>query len=295
MGLVRGDRGRRRASSLELVRQVRRDGQIRETELRACARPRRAAAHVTARVAPLSSRLVLALVEDRTRERRVEAIRRDFVANVSHELKTPVGALNLLAEAVSEAADDPEAVHAVRRPDADRERAARPGWCSRSSSCPGCRATTRSTTPSAVDVDAIVDRGDRPSAHRRRRQAASTVVARRRARPAGPRQRRAGRASRVGNLVANAVAYSARRLARSSVAATRRRADGRHRRSPTRASASRPTRSTASSSGSTASTRPGTAPPAAPASACRSSSTSPPRTAARCGSGASRARARRSR
>ena len=56
------------------------------------------------------SRLVLVLVEDRTRERRVEAIRRDFVANVSHELKTPVGALNLLAEAVAEAADDPEAV-----------------------------------------------------------------------------------------------------------------------------------------------------------------------------------------
>ena len=43
---------------------------------------------------------MLALVEDRTRERRVEAIRRDFVANVSHELKTPVGAIRLLAEAV---------------------------------------------------------------------------------------------------------------------------------------------------------------------------------------------------
>ena len=69
------------------------------------------ARHVAARVAPLGSQLVLVLVEDRTRERRVEAIRRDFVANVSHELKTPVGALNLLAEAVGEAADDPEAVH----------------------------------------------------------------------------------------------------------------------------------------------------------------------------------------
>ena len=89
----------------ELVRQVRRDGQIRETELVMSRGRAVAPLHVTARVAPLSSRLVLALVEDRTRERRVEAM-----ANVSHELKTPVGALDLLAEAVQEAADDPEAV-----------------------------------------------------------------------------------------------------------------------------------------------------------------------------------------
>jgi two-component system sensor histidine kinase SenX3 len=68
------------------------------------------ARHVTARVAPMGSRLVLALVEDRTRERRVEAVRRDFVANVSHELKTPIGAIRLLAEAVLDAAGDPEAV-----------------------------------------------------------------------------------------------------------------------------------------------------------------------------------------
>jgi two-component system sensor histidine kinase SenX3 len=93
-----------------LVGQVRRDGQIRETEL-LIRRSGLSARHVTARVAPLSSRLVLALVEDRTRERQVEAVRRDFVANVSHELKTPVGALRLLAEAVQDAADDPQAVH----------------------------------------------------------------------------------------------------------------------------------------------------------------------------------------
>ncbi|MGH3671174.1 MAG: sensor histidine kinase [Pseudonocardiaceae bacterium] len=43
---------------------------------------------------------------------RLEATRRDFVANVSHELKTPVGAMALLAEAVLDAADDP---HEVRR------------------------------------------------------------------------------------------------------------------------------------------------------------------------------------
>jgi two-component system sensor histidine kinase SenX3 len=93
----------------EMIRQVRRDGQIRETEL-VLARPGGIPRHVTARVAPLGSRLVLALVEDRTRERRVEEVRRDFVANVSHELKTPVGAIRLLAEAVHDASDDPEAV-----------------------------------------------------------------------------------------------------------------------------------------------------------------------------------------
>lgn len=93
----------------ELVRQVRRDGQIRETEL-TITRTGIPARSVSARVAPLGSRLVLVLVEDRTRERRVEAVRRDFVANVSHELKTPVGAIRLLSEAVADAADDPEAV-----------------------------------------------------------------------------------------------------------------------------------------------------------------------------------------
>jgi two-component system sensor histidine kinase SenX3 len=109
LGLVRGSEVAVEELA-DLVRQVRRDGQIRETELVMSRGRAVAPLHVTARVAPLSSRLVLALVEDRTRERRVEAIRRDFVANVSHELKTPVGALNLLAEAVQEAADDPEAV-----------------------------------------------------------------------------------------------------------------------------------------------------------------------------------------
>ena len=53
---------------------------------------------------------VALLLDDVTETRRLEAVRRDFVANVSHELKTPVGALTLLAEAVQEAADDPDAV-----------------------------------------------------------------------------------------------------------------------------------------------------------------------------------------
>ena len=124
MGIVR-DHAITESKLAELVRQVRRDGQIRETELE-MQRPGMPPRHVTARVAPLSSRLVLALVEDRTKERRVESIRRDFVANVSHELKTPVGAIKLLSDAVVDAADDPEAVQRFAgRMHAESERLAR--------------------------------------------------------------------------------------------------------------------------------------------------------------------------
>jgi two-component system sensor histidine kinase SenX3 len=62
------------------------------------------------RAAPLPDDRVLLLLDDRTRVQRAEEARRDFVANISHELKTPVGAIGLLAEAVGGAADDPEAV-----------------------------------------------------------------------------------------------------------------------------------------------------------------------------------------
>jgi two-component system sensor histidine kinase SenX3 len=109
-GLVRDDR-LLAPDLLELARKVRRDGEIREAELELPRGPLGGSTlAVLARVAPLGSTLVLLLVEDRTEERRVDAVRRDFVANVSHELKTPVGAVSLLAEALLDAADDPEAV-----------------------------------------------------------------------------------------------------------------------------------------------------------------------------------------
>jgi two-component system, OmpR family, sensor histidine kinase SenX3 len=97
------------ADLLDLARQVRRDGEIREAELELAIGPAGSRA-VHARVAPLGASLVLLLVEDRTEARRVDQVRRDFIANVSHELKTPAGAISLLAEALADAADDPETV-----------------------------------------------------------------------------------------------------------------------------------------------------------------------------------------
>ncbi len=109
-GLVRGS-DLAQPELLGLARQVRRDGVIREVELELPQGPAgRPGLVVFARVAPLGSAHVLLLVEDRSEARRLEEIRRDFVANVSHELKTPVGGLALLAEAVLDAHDDPEAV-----------------------------------------------------------------------------------------------------------------------------------------------------------------------------------------
>ena len=62
---------------------------------------------VNARAVQLGDGFVLLLVEDRTDTHNLEETRRDFVANISHELKTPIGAISLLAEAMQSAADDP--------------------------------------------------------------------------------------------------------------------------------------------------------------------------------------------
>ncbi|MDO4899721.1 cell wall metabolism sensor histidine kinase WalK [Actinomyces sp.] len=66
--------------------------------------------HLRVRVAAIGRGRTLVLIGDRTAARRVEEMRRDFVVNASHELKTPVGAISLLAETVRENADDPALV-----------------------------------------------------------------------------------------------------------------------------------------------------------------------------------------
>jgi two-component system sensor histidine kinase SenX3 len=95
----------------ELVDKVRRSGEPASEELELARGPfGDANIHLSVRIARLGSRYILLLAEDRTESFRLESVRRDFVANISHELKTPIGAVGLLAEALDGASDDPEQV-----------------------------------------------------------------------------------------------------------------------------------------------------------------------------------------
>ncbi len=96
---------------ITLVDQVRRTGESISEELHLSRGPfGDAAIYLQVRVARLGARYVLLLAEDRTEAYRLEEVRRDFVANISHELKTPIGAVSLLAEALVAASKQPEQV-----------------------------------------------------------------------------------------------------------------------------------------------------------------------------------------
>jgi two-component system, OmpR family, sensor histidine kinase SenX3 len=69
--------------------------------------PRRSVVVTTRPLGVEGARCAVAIVEDVTERRRLEAVRTDFVANISHELKTPIGAIGLLAETL-QAEDDPD-------------------------------------------------------------------------------------------------------------------------------------------------------------------------------------------
>lgn len=97
---------------LALVRAVRRLRQYQEGTVELPRGPIGEGTHdLLVRVSPLGERgLVVVLIFDDSEYRRLDAIRRDFIANISHELKTPIGALSILSEAVLGASDDPQAI-----------------------------------------------------------------------------------------------------------------------------------------------------------------------------------------
>jgi two-component system sensor histidine kinase SenX3 len=109
-GLVRGHTVVHR-ELLDMTAGVRRDGVILEKQLELPRGPLgQGTIIVQVRAAMLGEEYILLLADDRTEITRTEEIRNDFVANVSHELKTPVGAISLLAEALESSADDELAV-----------------------------------------------------------------------------------------------------------------------------------------------------------------------------------------
>lgn len=96
---------------LDLVAGVRRTGEPVATELLLTRGPfSDATMQLDVRVARLGTRFVLLLADDRTEARRLDEVRRDFIANISHELKTPIASVSLLAEALDQAADEPDRV-----------------------------------------------------------------------------------------------------------------------------------------------------------------------------------------
>jgi two-component system sensor histidine kinase SenX3 len=97
---------------LALIRVVRRTDQSQEGDVEIPRGPvGEGVKNLQVKVTPLGNEgMILVLADDVSEADRIDAVRRDFVANISHELKTPIGALSILSEAVLQASDDPAMV-----------------------------------------------------------------------------------------------------------------------------------------------------------------------------------------
>jgi two-component system sensor histidine kinase SenX3 len=97
---------------LALIRVVRREDQSQQGNIEIPRGPvGEGVKNLLVKVTPLGKDgLVLIVADDVSEGDRIDSVRRDFVANISHELKTPIGALSILSEAVLQASDDPAMV-----------------------------------------------------------------------------------------------------------------------------------------------------------------------------------------
>ena len=163
--------------------------------------------NVSVRATRLSSLLVLVVIRDITEQERVEQMRRDFVANTSHELKTPVGAVSLLAEAIESAADDPDQVRAfARRLTAEAARLA--SLTSRVMSLSRLQSADDLAATDDIAVDSVV--ASAIEAHGTAADAAGVTLVRGGDRGLVVRGDQQILSEAVGNLIANAIAYSPR-------------------------------------------------------------------------------------
>ena len=163
------------------------------------------ATHLELLLSPLPQGAVLVTGEDRSADRRFVEARRDFVANITHELKTPIGAILLLSEAIDATADDPDAVRGfVTRLTSETERLNE--LVSHILALSRLQAEDPMLAAEPVDVDAVVE----ASLQRCRPRAAAREVALSSGPPSGLTV--LGDAHQletaVTNLVQNAIAYS---------------------------------------------------------------------------------------
>lgn len=169
---------------------------------------------------PLGDGYTVIEAVDHSEAARLEAVRRDFVANVSHELKTPVGAIALLAEAVLDAADDAEEVR--RFGGKILHESTRLGTLvTELISLSRLQGAERLPDLNVVDVDAVV----REALGRTRLSAESSDISVTADNPSGllVEGDRTLLVTALSNLLANAVAYSPQH---SPVSVSRRLTDG---------------------------------------------------------------------
>jgi len=94
----------------ELVRRARASRKVESFEGTLVVGMQKDRLQVSAKASPVAGEYVVLVLEDLTQQSRLDRTRRDFIENISHELKTPIGAIALLAEAIQGAEDNPEVV-----------------------------------------------------------------------------------------------------------------------------------------------------------------------------------------
>ncbi|QEV99362.1 two-component sensor histidine kinase [Microbacterium caowuchunii] len=160
---------------------------------------------VAARGSRITPTLILIVIRDITERERVEQMRRDFVSNTSHELKTPVGAIMLLSEAIESAADEPDRVRDFARR-LHGEAARLSSLTSRVMSLSRLQSADELAEVRDVSVDAVVTSA--LEAYALTAESAGVALVRGGARGLTVRGDQQILSEALGNLVSNAVAYS---------------------------------------------------------------------------------------